>query len=532
MPQRWPNVSELLLDGRDPFKVALWTLNRQYTYADISAAVLAVTRYLRTLPLRKGDRLLLASENSFFWVAAYFGSLRAGLVCVPAAASISRPDLDCILESVEAKIAFVESRFAVRNSTCLAGCHIVADREGGAIAGAASQVAFDRILALPNSGPDAAPEGSGDDPAALMFTSGSTGRPRGVVITHRNIAANTDSIIQYLSLTAADRIMTVLPFHYCFGTSLLHTHLRVGGTLVIDPRFMYPEVVLQRMIETECTGFAGVPSHFQILLRRSGLRAKRFPHLRYVQQAGGHLAPTFVRELREALPETQIFTMYGQTEATARLSYLPPAMLDAKAGSIGKGIPGVTLSVIDESGREVHPGEVGEIVAEGDNIAAGYWRAPEESAACFRNGRLYTGDQATVDEDGYLRIVGRSKDFLKCGGKRVSCRWLEDLVLEFEDVLEAAAIGTPDEVLGEAVHLFVVARDPATEDLDAPLLAHCRSRMPAECVPKSITLLRSLPKNSSGKVLKEVLKRQTAATHETVQPGRVRTRESATQWAL
>ena len=205
-----------------------------------------------------------------------------------------------------------------------------------------------------------------DDLAAAMFTSGSTGRPRGVMVASRNIVANTESIMEYLALTSADRMMVVLPFHYCFGTSLLHTHLRAGGSLVLEARFMYPEQALKRMLETACTGFAGVPSHYQILLRRSRMSKMQFPHLRHVRQAGGHLAPIFLQELRDALPATQIFVMYGQTEATARLSYLPPPFLQAKLGSVGKGIPGVKLTVVDESGQAVMPGQIGEIVAEGD----------------------------------------------------------------------------------------------------------------------------------------------------------------------
>ena len=178
------------------------------------------------------------------------------------------------------------------------------------------------------------------------------------MVSHGNILANTESIINCLDLTGNDRIMTVLPFHYCFGTSLLHTHLRVGGSLVVDSRFLYPEVILQRMVDAGCTGFAGVPSHFQILLRNSSLRKKTFPCLRYVQQAGGALASAFIRDLREALPETKIFIMYGQTEATAR-SYLPPEYLEDKIGSIGRGIPGVKLTVVDAAGQEVRPGETG-----------------------------------------------------------------------------------------------------------------------------------------------------------------------------
>src|SRR6185503_8657983 len=225
-------------------------------------------------------------------------------------------------------------------------------------------------------------------------------------------------IVSYLSLNDRDRIMAVLPFHYCYGASLLHTHLLVGGEVVIENRFMYPETVLQRLIETRCTGFAGVPSHFQILLRNSSLRNKRFPDLRYVQQAGGYLAPGFILELRAALPDTQVFIMYGQTEATARLSFLPPDQLETKLGSIGKGIPDVTLRVVNEHGQEVQPGEVGEIVAEGASITRGYWQASRETEEVFRNGALYTGDLARVDEDGFIFIVDRAKDFLKCRGEK------------------------------------------------------------------------------------------------------------------
>lgn len=300
--------------------------------------------------------------------------------------------------------------------------------------------------------------------------------------------------------------MTVLPFHYCFGTSLLHTHLRIGGSLVVEHRFMYPDKVLMRMQETECTGFAGVPSHYQILLRRSSLRKMSFPHLRYIQQAGGHLAPSFIGELCEALPQTKIFVMYGQTEATARLSYLPPEMIEKKLGSIGKAIPGVRLRVLDEAGSEVAPGETGEIVAEGRNIALGYWRDPQESSLSFRNGRLYTGDLATVDEEGFIYVVSRAKDFVKCGGRRVSCRHVEEQLLEFDGLLEAAVIGVPDDVLGEAVRAFVVPRAGYSTALEDRLRQFCRERLPSQLNPKAIVMLDALPKNSAGKVLKPRLR--------------------------
>jgi len=300
-------------------------------------------------------------------------------------------------------------------------------------------------------------------------------------------------------------VMVVLPFHYCFGTSLLHTHLRVGGTLVLDSRFLYPEKVLQRMQETECTGFAGVPSHYQILLEKTSLPRKAFPHLRYVQQAGGHLPPAAIRPLQAALPNTKIFIMYGQTEATARLSYVPPEMLEAKSGSIGRGIPGVKLTVENE-GKPVPPGQIGEIVAEGKNIALGYWRDPEETANVFRNGRLHTGDMATVDEDGFISIVSRSRDFIKCGGTRVSCLQIEQQILECREVAEVAVIGVPDEVMGEAVKAFVATRGEAGVTLDH-IRRFCKTRLPFQLVPREIVVLAALPKNEAGKVLKEQLRR-------------------------
>jgi len=509
------NVTDYLLDGKEPGRLAVRFLDHDCTYGELRVAARQVAKYLLETGGRPGDRVILVSEDSLFWVAVYLGSLWAGFICVPLAASISLQDLDYVLETTGARIAFLEARFATRAAEHFERINVITDRESAESPGCTSRLSICEMR--PGAGPGQLPlpRAQGDDLAALMFTSGSTGRPRGVMVSHANIVANTDSIIQYLGLTRQDRMMVVLPFHYCFGASLLHTHLRVGGSLVVDQRFRYPEVVLQRMAETECTGFAGVPSHFQILLRSSGLRKKAFPHLRLVQQAGGCLAPSFVSELRRALPGTQVFVMYGQTEATSRLSYLPPELLDTKPGSVGRGIPGVRLRVLNESGKEVCPGEVGEIVAEGANVTRGYWGAPEESAGCFRDGSLHTGDLATVDTDGFVYIVGRTKDFIKCGGERVSCRQLEETLLEFEALLEAAVIGAPDDVLGEAVWAFVVAHEGdcrgscewrACREIRERLRGFCKDHLPPQLCPKEVCMLDNLPKNAAGKVLKAALR--------------------------
>jgi acyl-coenzyme A synthetase/AMP-(fatty) acid ligase len=260
------------------------------------------------------------------------------------------------------------------------------------------------------------------------------------------------------------------------------------------------------MEQTACTGFAGVPSHFQILLRSSTLRKRSFMHLRYVQQAGGRLPPSLIDELRAALPHVQVFTMYGQTEATARLSCLSPELLDRKRGSIGKGIAGVNLRVVSPAGNDVRPGEVGEIVAEGDNIAKGYWGTPQESLETFRDGRLYTGDLATIDDEGFIYIVGREKDFIKCRGERISCSQIEEKLLDHPAVLEVAVVGVPDDLLGEAVKAFVVPRRSDTTELARELQAYYETRLPAHLVPKEIVALPELPKNAAGKILKRALR--------------------------
>jgi acyl-CoA synthetase (AMP-forming)/AMP-acid ligase II len=344
-----------------------------------------------------------------------------------------------------------------------------------------------------------------DEDVALMFTSGTTGKPRAVRVTGRNIQANTESIIEYLGLDRDQRILVVLPFYYCFGASLLHTHLRVGGSLVLCNTFAYPETALDMIEQTVCTGFAGVPSTYQTLLRNTSLPRRGLKTLGKIQQAGGKLPVVFIKELMAALPEAQIYIMYGQTEATARLSYLPPELLESKLGSIGQGIPGVRLSVLNEAGYPVKPSEVGEIMAWGENVSPGYLNEPEASAEKFSSGCLHTGDLATIDEDGFIYIVDRKSDFIKCLGHRVSSQDIEADILQITDVVSAAAIGVPDDVQGEAIIVFVTVKKNTTLAQD-DIIAYCRQHMARHMVPKEVIFVDSLPLNAHGKVVKAKLR--------------------------
>ena len=309
-------------------------------------------------------------------------------------------------------------------------------------------------------------------PALILYTSGSTGRPRGVVQTFRNLDANTRSIVQYLRLAESDRALVVLPLYYCYGRSVLQTHLFAGGSVFLETRTAFPRVVLEALAAEGCTGIAGVPLTFEIIRRQVDVSSIAFPALRYLTQAGGAMAPETIAWVREKFSPARLFVMYGQTEATARLSYLPPESAEEKKGSIGIAIPGVELRVVDEQGRELPRGEIGNLVARGENVTPGYLDEPEETAAILRDGWLWTGDLALRDADGFFFHRGRSKEILKIGGHRVSPIEIEHVVAEHPGVAEAAVIGVAHEIMGEVPSAFVVAsrRGDAVRGRPAPVL--------------------------------------------------------------
>ena len=277
------------------------------------------------------------------------------------------------------------------------------------------------------------------------------------MISHQNIIANTNSIIEYLKLSSNDIMQIVLPFYYCYGLSLLHTHLRVGGSVVLNNNFIFLGSVINDLIKYKCTGFAGVPSHFQILLKKSKtFKHTEFPDLRYVTQAGGKLHDVFIEDFVNAFPDKEFYVMYGQTEATARLSFLPPNLVKEKLGSIGKGIPGVQLKVVNNYGVEVGLHEEGELIANGANIMLGYYKDPVESKKTIKDNWLYTGDIATVDNDGFIYLVARKKEIIKVGGQRISPKEIEQVILSVSQVIDCTIEAIYDDILGEAIKAIIV----------------------------------------------------------------------------
>lgn len=484
------NTADYLLENANPDAAALISGDTPVTYRDLKARASRVARALLQAGLQPGDRVGLLGNNSVFWVAAYLAILKLDAVAVPFATTLMPDEVGGMAAFVQCKITCAERRYYRNFASVLPGTAIFEDTAEEAAA-------------------PYWPEEDRTDPdsdAALMFTSGTTARPRLVRVTHRNIQANTNSIVEYLDLGPSDRVMAILQFFYCFGTSLLHTHLRVGGSIALATSFVYPEVILDLMEKTGCTGFAGVPSTYQTLLRNSSFKKRSLPKLRKLQQAGGKLQTVLIQELVDAFPQAQVFVMYGQTEATARLSYLPPEDLRTKLGSIGRGIPGVTLKVVGEDGSPIKAGEVGEIIASGENISPGYWNDPDASAPKFIAGELHSGDLATVDEDGYIFVVDRKADFIKSFGYRVSSQRVEECIVEIPEVVAAAVIGEPDLVRGEAIRAFVVQKTGAALTAKE-IIDYCGNHLANYMVPKDVVFLERLPMNAHGKIVKNELRK-------------------------
>ncbi len=490
------NTSDYLLSQADPCEVALVEGQREHSYADLKSAAAVLAGAVAALRLPAGSRVAVLGPNSLFWVAAYLAVMKLDLVAVPVSDKSTDEDLCRNFASVDCAAVLVDRRCLRQFSSALSVIPLITDE----VLSTAQDSADWPISA---TDPDA--------DAVLMFTSGTTSFPKAVRITHRNIQANTDSIITYLGLLSSDRVLVILPFFYCYGASLLHTHLRQGARVVLSNSFAFPETAVNMLEQHACTVFAGVPSSFQLLLRATSFVGRSLPSLRIIQQAGGKLAPVMIEELVAAKPEAQLFVMYGQTEATARLSYLPPEMITKKLGSIGRGIPGVTLRVLSEDAAPVPPGEKGEIYATGASISPGYYRDPEGTAAKFTAHGLRTGDLAVVDADGFIFIVDRRDDFIKSWGYRVSSQEVEAAALKTIDLVSAAAIGVPDDEAGEAVVLFVTTA-PGSEISPAAVVTACRSRLPKHMVPKMVVILDVLPLNANGKIAKTKLRELAAAS--------------------
>ena len=479
---------------RLPDKIAVVHGKERLNYEALAQRACHISQWLVSHGLQKGERVGLLTDQATDYIAAYFGVLAAGGVVLALNTQTSERALATVL--TDSGTSFVLSHGKYKKFSK------VIEKQG-----TVRNLEFD-IPALCKDFSDGSwPEIALDeeDLAQIIYTSGTTGSPKGVMLRHRNLVANSRSIIEYLGLCTSDTVMAVLPFFYSYGNSVMLTHIAVGATLVVNQSFMYPNLILDQMRNEDVTGFSGVPSTFAILLNRSAVRDYEFPSLRYLTQAGAAMSPALAERLQEIFPGVEIFIMYGQTEAGARLSYLQPELLKDKAGSIGRSIPGVELSLLQADGSPAPVGQVGEIVARGDNIMAGYWQHPEETGKAVHDGWLWTGDLARQDDDGYFFIESRKSDMIKSGSHRIGPQEIEHVILECESIHEVAVVGKEDEILGESIRACVVLK-PGEEMVGKELIRHCRRLLPAFKVPHIVDFFEELPKTATGKIKKAELR--------------------------
>jgi acyl-CoA synthetase (AMP-forming)/AMP-acid ligase II len=475
---------EKTADLDKPFLVGKEEINYKNLYTDCVNLASRIEE-----EVGRNNHIILLSVNNLFFITSYLAIIKSGNICIPLDPSIEKENFRYINELTNPVLVFTtkenEQRLGLKADSC-----ILPD-------------------ALDNFQPQVIKPVEKDfnkeNCAEIIFTSGSTGKPKGVMISHKNLIANTQSIIEYLNLSQNDRMLVVLPFYYCYGLSLLHTHLKVGGSIVLNNSFIFLGSIIRDLKMHNCSGFAGVPSHFQILLRKSdSFKETVFTDLKYVTQAGGKLATIFIDEFRESFPDVKFIVMYGQTEATARLSYLPPDLYDKKKGSMGKGIPGVELKVINEKGEKIKPGETGEVIAHGDNIMIGYFSDEEGTRNTIKNGWLYTGDLGTVDKDGYIYLTARKKEIIKVRGKRISPKEIEAVILELKEVIDCSIEGIEDDIEGEQLKATVIVRKDALNTITKEsIMQHCSKHLALYKIPHIYELKQELTISATGKKIKK-----------------------------
>ncbi len=484
--------------------VALRWREARWTYGELLEVIEGSRSALAKRRFEPGTRVALLIRNCPQYVAVFYGALGAGYAVVPLNTQERAPTLARQIEHSGARLLIGDAQHPEWQALHAALRHLDVDAVGLEITDARD--AGNKLLqALGHDGSVAtSPTVDLEQPAAIIYTSGTTGKPKGVMLSHRNLAANAASIIESLGLTQADRGLCVLPFHFSYGNSVLHTHLLTGAELIIEDNFAFPHLILQRLQNDRVTGFAGVPSTFALLLGRCRLGDYDLSGLRYVTQAGGAMALPLIERLRDQAPGVNIFIMYGQTEATARLTCLPSTKLESKLGSVGVPIRDVEIQIRGADGEPLGPDEIGEIHARGPNIMLGYWNDPQASAQALNDGWLRTGDLGRRDREGYLYIHGRAVEMIKVGAFRISPSEVEEALAAIDGVEEVAVTGIPDEMLGQAIKAVIVPR-PGAQLHALAIKAHCREHLATYKIPKIVEFAATLPRTSSGKVQRHKL---------------------------
>lgn len=492
--------------SRLPGKVALIHGNQRLTYSDLDESTAALAHFLQKCSVERGDRIAVFMDNSVEAIVSIFGALKAGAAFMMINHTTKAEKLEYILNNSGAKIALTQSGRAgiFRDIKCPNLEKVIT------VGPALNELHICSGSALDSNGTGAVQKQCIDlDLASIIYTSGSTGSPKGVALSHLNMVSAAHSITTYLENTEDDIILNVLPISFDYGLYQVLMAFRMGSTIILEKSFTYPYQVVQLMTKEKVTGFPGVPTIFAMLLHLKDIDKFDFSSLRYITNTAAALPVSHIERLRALFPQAKLYSMYGLTECK-RVSFLPPDQLDRRPTSVGKGMPNEEVYVVNERGEHASAGEVGELVIRGSNVMIGYWEDPETTNKSIRPGRypgervLYSGDLFKTDEEGYLYFVARKDDIIKCKGEKVSPKEVENVIYSMHGILEAAVIGIPDEIFGQAIKA-VVALDKGSELTEKEILKYCSLHLENFMVPKYVEIIQSLPKTATGKIDKKDL---------------------------
>jgi len=506
---------------RTPEKEALVHGTTRLTYGEVAGKVTALAKGLRSAGFKRGERAGIYLDPSVPQVLSLFATSQAGGVFVTINNSLFPEQLahianDCqmtALITTQSKLAGLAAVLSHIPSLRF----LIVQSDGQPSPSRLPVHDLDAMCSLPPS-QDWQDVGIENDLVGLLYTSGSTGRPKGVMLSHAQIMAGSSIVSSYLGITAEERILAVLPFSFDAGMNQLMTAFQQGATLVLMT-FTFAREIVQMLVKERITALAGVPTLWSLLTQpNSSLHKMKPPALRYITNTGGAMPQTVLATLRQVLPTTEIVLMYGLTEAF-RSTYLPPDELDHRPTSMGKAIPNTEILVVNEQGRPCKPDEIGELVHRGPTVSMGYWGQPELTARVLRphpylprelgdtERVCYSGDLVKMDEEGFLYFVGRRDTMIKSSGYRVSPTEVEEVLFQSGTINEAAVIGVPDDLLGQAIKAFVVPKEGQSVDRVA-LPLFCAEKLPRYMVPKHVEVLEKMPKTSSGKVDYPALRRR------------------------
>lgn len=504
---------ELALRSADrmPDAPSLSFKGQKTDYAALAGGIDRFSSGLMSLGLGRLERIAIYLPKQPEAVIAMFGSSRAGCIFVPINPVLKANQVGHILRDCNVRALVTSPERAASLASLLEGCP---DLRELILVGAASPPAMTRHIGVRRWDQilNASDSMGGHrvidaDIVSIFYTSGSTGKPKGVVLSHRNMVTGAHSVAQYLANVAHDRLLAVLPFSFDYGFSQLSTAFHSGASVVLMDHLL-PRDVISNVVRERVTGLAGVPPLWAQLADLEWPAEAR-ESLRYITNSGGAMPVTTLRKLRASLPKSQLFLMYGLTEAF-RSTYLPPSELDRRPESIGKAIPNADILIVRPDGAPCAPNEPGELVHRGALVSLGYWNDPVKTAERFRpvpnqdaalvlpEIAVWSGDTVRMDDEGFLYFVGRRDEMIKTSGYRVSPTEIEEIIFSTGLVSDAAAVGVPHPTLGQAIVVAATVA-PGTEADAAALLEICRRELPLFMVPQHVEWRDSLPRNPNGK---------------------------------